>query len=138
MSVEGFLDFNDGLLPLGGKATEDAISLTARPALSAPRDIFEGVGGFRIAAVDLRFLSFSSLMPSRVVPGKTISVRLTAFQWGFYELTNLQGPRPTFVCANVVPGRFRPCDEPFCVGLEFVHVCQPDEGPKARVYRLAA
>lgn len=137
MSVEDFLDFDDGLLPLGGKATEDAISLTARPTLSAPREFFEGVGGSAIAAVDLRFL-FSSLIRSCVVPYKMISVRLAAFQWGFYGLTNLQGPRPTFVCANVVSARFRPCDEPFCVGLEFVHVSQPDEGPKSRFYQLAA
>lgn len=55
----------------------------------------------------------------RVVLNKIIPVRSTASQWGFYELTNLQGPRPTFVYANIIPARFRPCDEPFCVGLEF-------------------
>jgi len=81
MSVEDFLDFDDGLLPLGGKATEAPISSTARPTLSAPREIFDGVGGFAIAAVDLRFL-FSSLNRSCVVPDKTISVTLTASQWG--------------------------------------------------------
>lgn len=68
-------DFEDGLLPLGGKkTTEDPVSWVAPPALSARRGIFEGVGGFGTAVVDLRFL-FSSLTRSRVIPGKLIPVR---------------------------------------------------------------